>query len=66
MCIACIEFIKGTLTVKELRNGLVEMARDELTRDQEHHLIEVRTLAEKNENDPEELKKKLQGPRPKD
>jgi hypothetical protein len=59
MCVACIEFIKKTLTAKEYKSALLEMTRDELTREQEQHFIEVRNLLDSTADD-DELRKKLQ------
>jgi hypothetical protein len=54
MCIACREFIKDTLTVKEFKSALREVARDD-----EEHLREVEQALRRSAEDPEKLRRAL-------
>ena len=54
MCIACVEFIKETLTVKEYQAALWEV-----TRNDEEHLTEVERLLRQSARDPEKLRRDL-------
>lgn len=54
MCIACREFIKNTLTLKEYKSALWEVARED-----EDHLDELERLFKSAGNDPEKLREKL-------
>ena len=54
MCVACIEFIKSNLTLKEFQTALREV-----TRTDGDHLAEVERLVQATKNDPEVLRKKL-------
>jgi rubrerythrin len=54
MCIACREFIKNTLTLKEYKSALWEVAREN-----EEHLDELEKLFKSAGNDPEKLREKL-------
>jgi rubrerythrin len=54
MCIACREFIKNTLTLKEYKSALWEVAREN-----EEHLDELEKLFKIVGNDPEKLREKL-------
>lgn len=54
MCIACREFIKNTLTLKEYKSALWEVARED-----EEHLDELERLFKSAGNDPEKLREKL-------
>ncbi len=55
MCIACIEFIKAKLTLKEFRAALGETTRDDQT-----HLEEVSELLQQDATDPLDLRKSLE------
>jgi hypothetical protein len=55
MCIACIEFIKDRLTLKEFRAAL-----SETTRDDQAHLNEVSELIRQDASNPQELRKSLE------
>ncbi|MBI3557625.1 MAG: hypothetical protein HY074_15295 [Deltaproteobacteria bacterium] len=55
MCIACIEFIKDKLTLKEFQAALGETSRDDKI-----HLEEVSELMRQNAADPKELRKSLE------
>ena len=54
MCVACIEFVKQTLNVKEFKSALWEV-----TRENEAHLTEVERLIQVTGGDPEKLREKL-------
>jgi hypothetical protein len=54
MCIACLEFIKNTLTMKEYKSALWEVARDD-----ENHLTELELLFKTAGNDSEKLRESL-------
>lgn len=54
MCIACREFIKNTLTLKEYKSALWEVAREN-----EEHLTELELLFKSTGNDSEKLREKL-------
>jgi hypothetical protein len=62
MCIACLEFIKNTLTLKEYKSALWEVAREN-----EEHLTELERLFKASGNDAEKLRdslsQKLKSPR---
>ena len=60
MCVACIEFIKGTLTPKEFRSALKET-----TRDDESHLREVERTLGRDDSDADTLRQKLRESRAK-
>lgn len=54
MCIACREFIKNTLNLKEYKSALWEVAREN-----EEHLNELDQLFKAAGNDAEKLREKL-------
>jgi rubrerythrin len=54
MCIACSEFIKKSLTLKEYKSALWEVARED-----EEHLVELDQIFKSAGNDPEKLRQKL-------
>ncbi len=54
MCIACREFIKNTLTLKEYKSALWEVARED-----EEHLTELERLFKSAGNDSDKLREKL-------
>jgi hypothetical protein len=60
MCVACIEFIKGTLNVTEFKSALRETTMEDAA-----HLIEVERAMSSGSNDAEELRKKLKAQTPK-
>jgi hypothetical protein len=54
MCVACKEFIKNSLTVKEFKSALWEVARED-----EEHLVELEELLRTSGSDAEKLRKQL-------
>lgn len=56
MCIACSEFIKNTLTLKEYKSALRET-----TREAPDHLEEIERILERGGSDPEKTKELLRG-----
>lgn len=47
MCLVCIDFAKGKLTIEEARRNIGEM----ITSEDVDHLIEVATMLEEAENE---------------
>jgi hypothetical protein len=56
MCVACIEYIKGTLTGNEFKSALRET-----TREDNAHADAVSKILEDASAQPDEIKKRLQG-----
>jgi hypothetical protein len=54
MCIACSEFIKQTLSLKEFKSALWEV-----TREDEEHLLEIERILHSGAIDPEIVREKL-------
>lgn len=54
MCVACLEFIKNTLTFKEFKGALWEV-----TREDEEHLREVEELIRRHPEDVDRIRQNL-------
>ena len=54
MCIACVEFIKNTLNVKEFKSALQEISRTD-----EEHLYEVEKILRAGTQDEDDVRKKI-------
>ncbi len=54
MCVACAEFIKDTLTLKEFQNALIEMTREDSA-----HLQDVERAMRATSGDPDKLREAL-------
>ena len=54
MCIACVEFIKNTLNVKEFKSALQEISRTD-----EEHLYEIEKILRTGTQDEDDVRKKI-------
>lgn len=57
MCLACLEYIKGNLRLKEFKTALREYGREDSTKD---HVEEVQTIMYDHKADEDSLKLAIQ------
>lgn len=48
MCLACVDYFKGSLTFKEAMRNLAEMAETAKTQEELGHIIDIRTKIAKD------------------
>lgn len=58
MCVACVEFIKETLTLKEYQSALFEVTRGNESK-MEEHLREIERVLRQNPNDTGKVRAKI-------
>jgi len=62
MCIACLEYLKGNLRLKEYKSALRETVRD----GSDPHVEELQTLIYDHEGDEDSLRNKIKSLQPSD
>lgn len=58
MCLACLEYIKGNLNLKELKGALREFAQQS---DTKNHAEKIQTIFYDHTGSEDDLKKKIEG-----